>query len=115
MKAKFILLLFVAVLLVVGTVSNLSAQGTKAKAVKAVDPAVGTWKLNIEKSKIPPPTAPKELTVVIREPGDQMEVTETGTQTDGSPLSQKGTSLKQGGALRCSKALCPKEILWFQR
>jgi hypothetical protein len=115
MKLRYILLLFVAVLLVVGTGPNLSAQGTKPKAVKAVDPALGTWKLNIEKSKLPPiPTAPKELTLVIRAVGDEYEVTETGTLTNGSPISQKGTNPKQGGIIKVQQGSLPEGITIVQ-
>jgi len=94
---KAMLLLLVIVLLVVGMGLTLSAQDTKGKAaVKAADPDFGTWKLNVEKSKM---ATYKELTVVIRAVGDQVEATQTGTQTDGKPISQKSTYPIQGGAL----------------
>jgi hypothetical protein len=65
------------------------------------DPSVGKWKLNVAKSKIPPsPTAPKELTIVVRDLGDQYEATITGAQTDGSPISVKWTRPKQGGVIK---------------
>jgi hypothetical protein len=98
MKPRFTLLLFVIALLVVGSRFQLSAQDTKSKSVKAADPHVGTWKLNIAQSK--GPAVPKEETNTVRELGDQYEVTFTGIQKDDSPISAKYTLPQIGGALK---------------
>jgi hypothetical protein len=73
----------------------------------AADPSVGTWKLNVAKSKFSPAylalsksTAPKEETLVFREVGDQIELTVTGTRTDGSTISSKSTRPRQGGDIK---------------
>jgi hypothetical protein len=68
----------------------------------AADPSVGTWKLNVAKSKPAPSTqAPiKEQTYVIRDLGDQFELTVTGTRTDGSAISGKLTWPQKGGTLK---------------
>lgn len=68
----------------------------------AADPAVGTWKLNVVKSKFAPSTqaSPKVQTLVIREVGEQSETTITGARTDGSPISSKFTFPLQGGAVK---------------
>ena len=70
-----------------------------AGSLWAADPAVGTWRLNIAKSKFAPSTqaAIKTLTLVIQETGDQSETTVTGTRADGSPISEKFTFPLQGG------------------
>jgi hypothetical protein len=70
-----------------------------AGALWSADPSMGTWKLNIAKSKFPPTEqAPREQTLVKRELGaDQMELAITGMNADGSPLSMKMTHLPQGG------------------
>ena len=66
----------------------------------AADPWLGTWKLNVAKSKFTPiRPAPKEETCVVRQVGDHLEVTFTGKRIDGSPISFKGTRPKQGGAV----------------
>jgi hypothetical protein len=67
----------------------------------ATDPSVGTWKLNIAKSKYPPTEqAPKEQMLVKRELGaDQLELTITGVNADGTPLSVKMTHAQQGGVV----------------
>jgi len=61
-------------------------------------PFVGTWKLNVAKSKPtgPPPT-PKELTLIVEEVGDQSTVTIKGTNVDGSTISLKETFPSAGG------------------
>jgi len=76
-------------------------------SVWAADPMVGTWKLNVAKSKFSPAylalqkiAAPKEQSNVVREVGDQFEVTVTGTRMDGSPISDKGAFPRQGGMLQ---------------
>ena len=79
---------------------------TMAVAAMAADPLIGTWKLNAAKSNFSPDflalekaAAPKESTLVVRElDADQIEITETGTRTDGSAISQRFTQPKQGGA-----------------
>jgi hypothetical protein len=74
-----------------------------ATVALAADPFVGTWKLSVAKSKFPlnrgqrTQAPPKELTVVIRDTGDQQELTFTGTGMDGSHISSKGTHPLQGG------------------
>ena len=68
----------------------------------AADLTVGTWKLNVAKSKFVPSTESptKELTEVKRDLGnDQVEITETGTRTDGSKISVKFTHPQKGGLI----------------
>ncbi len=90
-------LFFLTVFGLVGVlcVSNLSAQSAKSKSIADV----GTWKMNITASKFAPSTeaAIKEATVVVRELDADFELTETGTRTDGTPISEKWTVPKQGG------------------
>ncbi len=72
---------------------------TLAAAALAADPVVGTWKLNVAKSKMPPSTqAPvKEETYVVKQVGDQMQVSVTGVRTDGSTISNKHSNPINGG------------------
>jgi hypothetical protein len=64
----------------------------------AADPFVGTWKLDPAKSKYTAGSAPKDITLVIEEQGDNLQVTASGTYQDGSPISVKYTVPKAGGA-----------------
>ena len=62
------------------------------------DPLVGTWKLNLAKSKYAGTNKPpKELTMVIQEQGDNNVLIMKGVAADGSPISSKLTVLKTGG------------------
>ena len=63
----------------------------------AADPFEGTWKLNAAKSKFTQGALPKEETIVIAQQGDQLQVTITGTDSSGSPISVKYTAPAAGG------------------
>ena len=51
------------------------------------DPWLGTWKLNLEKSKYGPVPLPKSLTVTIQEEGPNHKVTAVGIDAEGKPTS----------------------------
>ena len=73
----------------------------------AADPSVGTWKLNIAKSKfaLDQKVTPKEGTVVVRElASGELELTLTRTMTDGSQTSIKLTWPLTGGVLKSQAA-----------
>ncbi len=61
------------------------------------NPSVGTWKLNLTKSKYTSGAAPKEEMVTIQMAGDQRQVTVTGTNADGSAISLKYEMPDKGG------------------
>ena len=54
---------------------------------QAQDTWIGTWKLNLAKSKYSPGPAPKEMTVTIEADGPGRKVTAVGVAGDGTPLS----------------------------
>jgi hypothetical protein len=51
------------------------------------NPLVGTWKLNLEKSKYEPGPAPKSLTRTIEPAGDGVKYTFEGVSADGKLIS----------------------------
>ncbi|MBV9765035.1 MAG: hypothetical protein JOZ48_09350, partial [Acidobacteriaceae bacterium] len=57
----------------------------------AQSPFVGTWKLDTAKTKYTAGDPAKDVTLVVEEQGDNLQVTATGTNADGSPLSVKYT------------------------
>jgi hypothetical protein len=75
-----------------------------ASATMSADPIIGSWKLNLAKSKFSTPgSAPKELTEVYREiEGNQIERTATAISADGSSGSMKLTWPRQGGDRKSS-------------
>ena len=60
------------------------------------NPFVGTWKLNLAKSK-DPGAFPKEETLTVQVVGGQRQVTIKGTATNGSPISFKYEVPDNGG------------------
>lgn len=68
-----------------------------ASALFAADPFVGTWKLDPARTKYTEGTAPKDVTLVIEDQGENYQVTATGTYVDGSPISVKYTVPIKGG------------------
>jgi hypothetical protein len=58
-----------------------------ASRVLAQNPLVGTWKLNVAKSKYNPGPAPKSMTRTVQPDGDKVKYTFEGVAADGSALS----------------------------
>jgi hypothetical protein len=56
--------------------------------VLAADPIVGTWKLNVAKSKFDPGPAPKSSTVTYAEDGDWLVLKVEGMAADGTAISR---------------------------
>jgi hypothetical protein len=52
----------------------------------AADNSLGTWRLNMEKSKFSPEAPVKSLTFVREASGDAVQVTATGERADGSAI-----------------------------
>jgi hypothetical protein len=70
----------------------------------AADPFLGTWKLNIAKSKYTGANpAPKDLTIVVETHGDQVIVSGKGTAADGSLFQSNTWFQKQAAAFNTRK------------
>ncbi|HEV3141275.1 MAG TPA: hypothetical protein VGY57_12195 [Vicinamibacterales bacterium] len=63
---------------VVGILALASSAGAQT------DPNVGTWKLNLAKSKYNGASAPKSATVVVESAGNGVKMTATSVRADGS-------------------------------
>lgn len=86
-----------------------------AGSLLAGDPIIGTWKLNLAKSKFAPnqPDIPKSGTEAYREvEGGQIELTYTRTKADGSSVLSKYAWPAQGGAAKTLQG-GPKQITTF--
>jgi hypothetical protein len=77
-------------LLVVGALVALGS-GATAFAAAASDPLVGTWVLNLEKSKFSPGPAPKSQIRTYAQSADGMTLTVNGVAADGSAMSGQST------------------------
>jgi len=62
-----------------------------ASAAGKTDPVVGTWTLNLEKSKFTPGPAPKSQTRTYAQTEQGISLTVTGVAADGSAISQQST------------------------
>jgi hypothetical protein len=77
-------------MLVVGTVLAVGGASV-ALAATAADPAVGSWKLNVEKSKFSASGALKSETRTYVQTDDGLKLTFTGVAADGSTVSGEST------------------------
>jgi hypothetical protein len=76
-------------MLVIGTVLSIVSGATAFAA--AADPAIGTWTLNVEKSKFTPGPAPKSATRTYAQTADGVALTFSAVAADGSATSGKST------------------------
>ena len=77
-------------MLVVGTFVAVGSAGV-ALAAHAADPALGTWTLNLDKSKFTPGPAPKSQSRTYAQTPDGIALTVTGVAADGSAMSNQST------------------------
>jgi len=77
-------------MLVVGTIIA-AGCGMAAVAADSPDPVVGTWTLNLAKSKFPAGAAPQSQTRTYTQSADGTSLSVTGVAADGSATSQKST------------------------
>lgn len=67
-----------------------------ASAADAPDPAIGTWKLNLEKSKYAADRVPKSMTRTYTAVAGGTSMSVTGVAADGSAISQTATLTYDG-------------------
>jgi len=77
-------------MLLVGTVLAIGLSAVDL-AADAPDPVVGTWTLNVAKSKFNPGPAPKSQTRTYAATADGITLTLNGIAADGSPISGQST------------------------
>jgi hypothetical protein len=76
--------------LLIGTVLAIGGAAV-ASAGDATDPVVGTWKLNLAKSKFSPGPAPKSQTRAYVATAGSIDMMYTGVAADGSAVNGKST------------------------
>jgi hypothetical protein len=65
-------------------------------AFAQTDPFLGTWQLNLAKSKYSPGPAPKSLTDNVQAEGQGLKVTVSGVGAEGNPISNTFTMVFNG-------------------
>src|SRR5262245_2152867 len=60
------------------------------------DPIIGTWKLNLAKSKLSPGPPPKSQTLTYEAVGQGVKVTVKGTDAEGKPIDIQSTANYDG-------------------
>src|SRR2546428_787816 len=63
---------------------------------QASDPAIGTWKLIVAKSRYAPGPAPKSLTLTFEAAGQGIKLTTTGVDAQGNPTRTEYTANYDG-------------------
>ena len=76
---------------ILGLGTMLAAFGVVHLAAQTADPLVGTWELNIAKSKYSPGPAPKSQTRTYVVAGQDIKATSKGVDADGKPTSAEWT------------------------
>lgn len=66
------------------------------QVVAQSNPLLGTWKLDVAKSKYTGTPMPKEMTRTLEAEGDSVKYTYAGTAADGSPVSYGFTAKYDG-------------------
>ena len=85
---------------------------TSTAAAYGADNSLGTWKLNVEKSKYTPGALPlKSLTMVREADGDAAKVTNTGERTDGTPVNSTYTAKYDGSPAEVSGQGAPYDTV----
>jgi hypothetical protein len=79
------------------------------------DPANGTWKLNVAKSKFSPGPAPKELTLTIAPAGPGRRVDVNGVAGDGTPVKWGYSGNFDGKEIRMTGTNPDADIVMMKR
>lgn len=82
-------------LLAIGVVLAFGAAAT-ASAASGADPIIGTWTVNLDKSKFHDNRAPKSMTRTYTAVAGGTEMKITGVASDGTAISQSGTLTYDG-------------------
>ena len=78
------------------TLGVVLAAGLVRVAAQASNPRIGTWKLNVEKSKYNPGPAPQSLTMTIEAAGEGEKATTEGVNAAGAATKTQYTAQYDG-------------------
>jgi hypothetical protein len=72
------------------------ALSVAAVSLTAADPTLGTWKLNIAKSKFSPGPAPKSVTTTYSQDGEWIVIKTDGVSADGATITRSNRYKRDG-------------------
>ncbi len=93
--------------MIVLVVIPLSAQMNSSESGASGQNASGTWVLNSSKSNFNGMPAPKDVTLVIDEQGDNLKYTVSGTGPDGKPIHESYDGTVNGKPVNVTGAQTP--------
>ena len=82
--------------MILGMAAVAFAASMPSVAADSKDPRMGTWKLNVEKSKFSPGPAPKSLTITFEPAGKGVKLTTSAVNADGSTAATEYTANYDG-------------------
>lgn len=89
---------------------------TSAVAAYAADNSLGTWKLNVEKSKYTPAPFPVKSITSTREAADNgVKVTNTGERSDGTAINTNYTAKYDGSSASVSGSGAPYDSVTLKQ
>src|SRR5215813_10544203 len=91
-----ILKIFIGVCGVVAVLAACLVVLSPLSGLTQADPIIGTWKLNLAKSKLIPGPPPKSQTVTYEAVGQGVKVTVKGTDAEGKPVDYQYTANYDG-------------------
>ena len=81
----------------------------------AADPFVGTWKLNLSKSKYDPGPGPKSVTIKYEANGDGIKATTEGVNPEGQPIATHYTADYDGKDTPVTGTGAPYDMIALKR
>jgi hypothetical protein len=78
------------------TLLGLAIAGSPQAGLAQSDPMIGTWQLNLAKSKYSPGPPPRSQTVTVQAEGQGIKPTYTGTGANGNPNNVVVTDVFDG-------------------
>ena len=82
--------------MILGMAAVAFAASMASVSAQSKNPGMGTWKLNVEKSKYSPGPAPKSLTATFEAAGKGQKLKTVGVNADGSPSATEYTAEYDG-------------------
>ena len=101
--------------LVIGAMCLVAGLWMTDTTLLAADSFVGTWKLNLAKSKYKPGPGPKSLTVKYEANGDGIKATSEGVNPEGQPIATQYAASYDGQETPVTGTGAPYDMIALKR